>query len=37
MDANILEALRRWRWEPALKDGEVVTSVKRFRFEVEVR
>jgi protein TonB len=36
IDRRVLEALRRWRWKPALRDGEPVSSVQLFKFEFEV-
>ncbi len=36
IDALALAALRKWRWKPALKDGEPVASTQYFRFEFEV-
>ena len=32
-----LEALKRWRWKPALRDGEPVESTLLFKFEFEVQ
>ena len=37
IDERVLAALRRWRWKPALRDGEAVSSTQRFRFDFEVR
>ena len=37
IDSRVLAALRRWRWKPALKDGEAVASTKYFRFDFEVK
>ena len=37
VDDRVLSALRKWRWKPALKDGEPVSSIKYFRFEFEVK
>ena len=37
IDSRVLAALRRWRWKPALKDGEPVSSSQNFRFNFEVR
>jgi len=37
VDRRVLEALKRWRWKPALKDGEPVRSTQRFKFEFEVQ
>jgi protein TonB len=36
IDRRVLEALRRWRWKPALRDGEPVKSTLLFKFEFEV-
>lgn len=37
IDELVLSALRKWRWKPALKDGEPVASTQYFRFNFEVR
>ncbi|RYX83564.1 TonB family protein [bacterium] len=37
IDSLVLRALNRWRWKPALENGEPVASTKRFRFNFEVR
>ncbi|PQV64670.1 TonB family C-terminal domain-containing protein [Abditibacterium utsteinense] len=37
IDARVLAALRRWKWKPALQDGEPVASTQRFRFDFVVR
>ncbi len=37
LDARVLSALRKWRWKPALRDGEPVASSQSFRFNFEVR
>lgn len=37
IDRRVLAALRRWRWKPALQDGEPVASSQNFRFDFEVR
>lgn len=37
IDRRVLEALRRWRWKPALRDGEPVKSTLLFKFEFEVQ
>lgn len=37
VDALAISALNKWRWKPALKDGEPVASSQRFRFEFEVK
>jgi len=36
IDQRVLQALRRWKWRPALFDGRAVNSVRYFRFEFEV-
>ncbi len=35
VDRRVLDALKRWKWKPALKDGEPVKSTQRFKFEFE--
>lgn len=37
VDEWILETLGRWRWKPALRGGEPVSSSQNFRFDLEVR
>ena len=37
VDDLAIAALNKWRWKPALKDGEPVASSQRFRFEFEVK
>jgi protein TonB len=37
VDERVLAALRHWRWKPALKDGQAVSSVRKFRFDFRVR
>jgi len=37
IDRRVLEALKRWRWKPALRDGEAVKSTQLFKFEFEVK
>lgn len=37
IDQRVLEALRKWRWKPALKDGQPVDSTQYFKFEFEVQ
>lgn len=37
VDQACLSALNRWKWKPALKDGEPVKSTKLFKFEFEVK
>lgn len=34
VDAAILSALRRWRWSPALRDGQPVASVQEFDYDL---
>lgn len=36
IDRRVLEALKRWRWKPALESGKPVRSTQRFRFDFEV-
>jgi TonB family protein len=36
IDRRVLDALKRWKWKPALSDGEPVKSVQLFKFEFEV-
>jgi protein TonB len=36
IDKRVLEALKRWKWQPALQNGEPVDSVQLFKFEFEV-
>ena len=36
IDRRVLEALKRWRWKPALENGKPVRSTQRFRFNFEV-
>ena len=33
IDSRVLNALKKWKWKPALKNGEPVSSVQRFKFE----
>ena len=33
IDSRVLSALKKWKWKPALKNGEPVSSVQRFKFE----
>jgi protein TonB len=35
VDARVLEAARRWRWKPALRDGEPVSSTETIRFRLK--
>ncbi len=37
IDSRVLSALRRWKWKPALKNGEAVASTRYFRFDFEVK
>lgn len=37
IDSRVLAALRRWKWKPALQNGEAVASTQYFRFDFEVR
>ena len=37
VDRLIVDALKKWKWKPALKDGEPVKSTQAFRFEIEVK
>src|SRR5207248_8947723 len=37
IDRRVLAALKRWRWKPALRDGEPVKSTLLFKFEFEVQ
>ncbi len=37
VDALVLSALKRWKWKPALKDGEPIADTQTFRFEFEVK
>ncbi|HLV80392.1 MAG TPA: TonB family protein [Chthonomonadaceae bacterium] len=36
IDNLVLEALKKWKWKPALKDGVPVKSTQLFKFEFEV-
>lgn len=36
IDRRVLAALRRWRWKPALKNGEPVSSIQTFRYDFQV-
>lgn len=36
VDQRVLEALKRWKWKPALKNGIAVESVQVFRYDIEV-
>ncbi len=37
IDNRVLEALKKWKWKPALRDGVAVKSVQLFKFEFEVQ
>ncbi|MBW3636677.1 MAG: energy transducer TonB [Armatimonadetes bacterium] len=37
VDELVLDVLRRWKWKPALRHGEPVSSTQNFRFDFEVR
>jgi TonB family protein len=37
VDRRVLSALQRWKWKPALKDGEPVRSTQLFKFEFEIQ
>jgi TonB family protein len=37
IDAKVLETAKRWRWKPALKDGEPIASTELYRFRVKER
>ncbi len=37
IDKRVLDALKKWRWKPAMKNGEPVKSTKLFKFEFEVK
>ena len=37
IDQRVLDALKKWRWKPALKNGQPVASTQRFKFEFEVQ
>ena len=36
IDQIVLEALKKWKWKPALRDGQPVDSIQLFRFDFEV-
>ena len=36
IDKRALAAARRWKWKPAVRNGEVVESVKKVRFRINV-
>jgi len=37
VDDLILNALKKWKWKPALKEGEPIKSTQLFKFEIEVK
>jgi protein TonB len=37
IDRRVLEALKKWRWKPALKAGVPTDSLQLFKFEFEVQ
>jgi TonB family protein len=37
IDKRVLNALNKWRWKPALRDGSPVDSTQLFKFEFEVK
>lgn len=37
VDKRVLEALKKWKWKPALAEGQPVDSTQLFRFEFEVK
>jgi protein TonB len=37
IDQRVLDALKRWKWRPALQDGQPVASTQRLRFNFEVQ
>lgn len=37
IDSRVLAALRKWKWKPALENGEAVASTQNFRFDFVVR
>jgi TonB family protein len=37
VDQRVLEALKKWKWKPALKSGQPIASTQRFKFEFEVQ
>jgi TonB family protein len=36
VDKRVLEALKKWTWKPALKDGDPVDSIQLFKFQFQV-
>jgi len=37
IDRRVLDALKKWKWSPALSDGVPIESTERFRFNFEVQ
>jgi TonB family protein len=37
IDRRVLDALKRWKWKPALQNGQPVASTAHFRFDFEVQ
>jgi protein TonB len=37
VDQRVLDALKRWKWKPALQNGKPIASTLRFRFNFEVQ
>ena len=37
IDQRVLQALKKWKWKPALADGKPIASTQYFRFEFEVQ
>jgi TonB family protein len=33
IDRRVMDALKKWKWKPALKDGEAIESTQLFKFE----
>jgi TonB family protein len=36
IDALVLKTMRRWKWRPALRDGEKVTNSQTFRYKISI-
>jgi len=36
IDQRVLDALKHWKWKPALQNGQPIASTQRFRFNFEV-
>jgi TonB family protein len=36
IDALVLKTMRRWKWQPALRDGEKVTNSQVFRYTISI-